>query len=389
LHDPIEIASRLAAIHPRAACSDGERRAAVALRDQLRLAGRPARLETAWVRPGWPALYALLCGLGVAGSLVAISWPAVGLGVIAVALVLLAGDASGRLPLARLVLPRRATVTLVSEPPPRRPGLPPARVRLIVTAALDAGRAGVAYRLAPLEGRMRRALGGRLLSPVALLCLCLAIDAAAAGARLLLDHGGWPSTVALAPTIVLLVGAAACVDIALAGFTPGANAHASAAAAAFALTAALDRDPPQHLAVELVLTGAGEGGQLGMRDYVRRRRRGARPEELAVLAFGPCGAGAIRYHVTEGALWPQRLHPTLVRLAADAGGASPLRRATTNAAVARRTGWPALGISALDHRERAGCAHAAGDTGANLERASMAGAIEYAARLVRALDRQL
>jgi hypothetical protein len=141
--------------------------------------------------------------------------------------------------------------------------------------------------------------------------------------------------------------------------------------------------------VELVLTGAGEGGQLGMRAYVRRRRRGARPEELAVLAFGPCGAGAVRYHVTEGALWPQRLHPTLVRLAADDGGALSLRRATTNAAVARRTGWPALGIGALDGRERPGRAHTAGDTGAGLERASMAGTIEYAARLVRALDRQL
>jgi hypothetical protein len=203
------------------------------------------------------------------------------------------------------------------------------------------------------------------------------------------DDVGWPSIVALAPTIVLLVGAAACLDIALAGITPGANAHASAAAAAFALAAALGRDPPQHHAVELVLTGAGEGGQLGMRDYVRRRRRGARPQELAVLAFGPCGAGTVRYHVTEGALWPQRLHPTLLGIAADGPGALPLRRPTTNAAVARRTGWPAVGISALDHRERPGRAHSAGDTGANLERASIAGAIAYAARLVRTLDRQL
>jgi hypothetical protein len=224
---------------------------------------------------------------------------------------------------------------------------------------------------------------------VALLCLCLAIDAAAAAARILDDGAGWPSLVALVPTIGLLIGAAACVDITLAGFTPGANAHASAAAAAFALTAALDREPPQHLAVELVLTGAGEGGQLGMRDYVRRRRRGARPEELAVLAFGPCGAGDVRFHVTEGPLWPQRLHPTLLRLAIESPGALPLRRPTSNAAVARRTGWPALGISAVDGRERPGLAHTAGDRGTGLERASIAGTIEYATRLVRALDRQL
>jgi hypothetical protein len=383
--DPIEIAARLAATAPRGACSDGERRAAVALRDELRLAGRPARLETAWVRPGWPIAYALLCLLGAAGSLAAISWPAVGLGVIVVALVLLAGDLSGRLALVRLLLPRRATVNLVSEPPPRPPGLPPPRVRLIVTAALDAGRAGLVYRLAPLERRLRRMLRGHLLSPAALLCLCLAIDAGAAAARLLDDGAGWPSIVALVPTIVLLAGAAACIDIALAGVTPGANTHASAAAVAFALTAALDRDPPRHLAVELVLTGAGEGGQLGMRAYVARRRRGARPEELAVLAFGPCGAGTPRVHVTEGLLWPQRLHPTLVALA----GGPPLRRGTTNAAVARRTGWPAVAISALDERERPGRSHKAGDAAPGLERASIAGTLERSIGLVRALDGQL
>lgn len=323
------------------------------------------------------------------GSLVAISLPPVGLGLVVAALVLLCGEASGRLPLARLLLPRRATVTVVSEPPPARPGRPPARVRLILTAAIDAGRAGLAYRLAPLEACLRRALGGHLISPAALLCLCLAIDAAVAGARLGDEDAGWPSIVALAPTIVLLLGAAACIDIALAGFTPGANAHASAAAAALAVTAALDRDPPVHLAVELALTGAGEGGQLGMRAYVGRRRRGARPQELAVVAFGPCGAGTIRYHATEGLLWPQRLHPTLVGLAAEVPGARPLRRAMTNAAVARRTGWPALGVSALDHRERAGRAHRAGDDATDLERASIEAMVAYAVRLVRALDRQL
>ncbi len=354
----------------------------MAVRDELRLNGRPARLETAWVRPGWPIAYALLCLLGVAGSMAALSWPAAGLAAIAAALVLLAGDLSGRLPLVRLVLSRRATVNVVSEPPPRRPGLPPARVRLIVTAALDAGRAGLAYRLSPWEARLRRALGGHLLSPAALLCLCLAIDAGAAAARLADPGAGWPSLVALVPTIVLLVGAAACLDIALAGFTPGANAHASAAAAAFALTAALDRDPPRRLAVELVLTGAGEGGQLGMRDYVRRRRRGARPQELAVLAIGPCGAGTPRHHASEGLLWPLALHPTLVRLT----DTPPLRREATNAVVARRTGWPAIAISARDQRERPGGSHSAGDVASDLERASIAAVIEAATRLVRALD---
>jgi hypothetical protein len=387
--DPLEIAGRLTATTPRGACSDGERRAAVLLRDLLRRSGRPARIETAWVRPAWPAAYVLLCLLGVGGSLAAISWPAVGLGVLLATFVLLAGDLTGRLPLVRLLLPRRATAIVVSEPPPRPAALADPRVRLIVTAPIDAGRGGLIHRLAPFEARLRRKLGGHLPTAPALLCFCLLVDAAAAAARLTADDAGWPSLVALVPTIVLLLGAGAYLDIALADVTPGANIHASAAAAAVALTAALDQDPPRRLAVELVLTGAAEGGDLGMRAYVNRRRRGARPEELAVLALGPCGAGTVRFHVTEGRLLPQRMHPTLVALAARQPGGRPHRRGQTNAAVARRAGWPAIGLSTADEREHPGAGHRAGDGTRNLERASIEQTIVYATGMIRELDRQL
>lgn len=389
---PRSLASRLAAIAGRGACTDAERRAALLVRDELRARGRPARVEPAWVRPQWAPAQAALAALGVAGSLLAVASAPAALAVLAVALVLWCGDASGWLPLVRLVLPRRATQCVVSEPPAAGPH---ARVRLVVAAGLDAGRTGAAYRLAGAEAAARRALRGHLPSPHAAVALALALLTALAAARAAGVEGRWLGVVAVVPTVVLVLAAAALLDVALAAPSPGANAHASALAAALALVDELDRRPPRHLAVELVAAGAADAGQLGMRAYVAARRRGARPEEIAVLALGPCGAGRPRFHVTEGQLWPLRLHQGLLAVAEatareePALGARPARRQVSAALPARMAGWPALGISCLDARDRPGRARTAADTAEALDPEAMRAALDFALGVVARLDEQL
>jgi hypothetical protein len=304
----------------------------VLVRDELRARGRAARIETAWVRPGWPVLWALLCALGATGSVVAVREPIAGLAMTGAALVLLSGEVSGTLTVLRLLLPRRATAVLVSEPLPPRParllaGAGPAgppRVRLIVTAPLDAPRGSVAARL-----------GDRL---PAVVVLAAALVTAVAGARVAGLDGTGLGIVALVPTIVLVVAVAAYLDL----DQSRAGREADAAGVALALVAALDAEPPHQLAVELVLAGP-----LGFAAYVRARRGAARPSELAVLALGTGRGAAPRVHPTEGVLPPRRLHPGLVA-AARAAGLDPVRRRTTGALAARRAGWPALGLSTGD-----------------------------------------
>src|SRR5437588_67358 len=67
--DPLAVVSRLGRIAPRAAAGDGERRAAVWLRDQLRAAGRDSSLQTIWVRPRWELAAALGVALALAARL--------------------------------------------------------------------------------------------------------------------------------------------------------------------------------------------------------------------------------------------------------------------------------------------------------------------------------
>src|SRR4051794_319536 len=164
------VVGKLAAVPRRGACTDAERRASAALRDELRALGRDARVEPHWVRPQWPLAWAAHAALGVVASLVAVSAPAVGLGVLVAVLVSYALDLTGRAFVLRAVFPRPATRVVVSEP-----AAPRAPVRLVIPAAVDAARTGAVYRDGYVRGeaRARRALRGHLSSPPAWIALLL------------------------------------------------------------------------------------------------------------------------------------------------------------------------------------------------------------------------
>jgi len=387
-----EIVTALAAVSGRGACTDAERRACALLRDRLRARGRPARLEPHWVRPQWPAAWAAHAALGVVGSLLSVLLPAVGLAVLAVTLVSYALDLTGRAHLLRALFPRRATQVVVSEP-----AGPHAPVRLVIAAAVDAPRTGALFadRYVRAEARARRTLRGHLSSPPAALAVLLLVLTALAGARLAGAGGQALGAVQLVPTALLLIAAGGLIDIALSSPSPGANADASAVAVALALAEALDAAPPRNLDVELVLAGAGDGRALGMRAYVAARRRARRPEDVAVLALGPCGAGRPRFHLTEGLLLPLRLHPRLIALARRAAaaeahlGATPAVRGLTAALPARTARWPAIGISCLDAHDRPPRARQRSDTPDNVEPAAIQAALELCLALVAALDADL
>src|SRR3954451_10666299 len=156
-----DLVTRLAAIEARVACTDAERRASLLLRDELRARGMPARVEPVWVRPQWPAAWALHAALGVVGTLLSVGVPAAGLAVLAATLVSFVLDVGGRAHLLRMLFPRRATQLVVSAPPPRD------RVRLVITASIDAPRTGAAF--APRYARVR--IYGPAVVAIALLVL--------------------------------------------------------------------------------------------------------------------------------------------------------------------------------------------------------------------------
>lgn len=391
--DPIDVASGLARFPSRAAGSDAERRAARWLAAVLAADGRDVEVETHWVRPQWPLVHALHAGLGVAAGVVATGLPSVGLGIALVALASTVLDATGTAHLVRSLTPARATQNLVSPPTAATRSGAERVVRLVICAPYDAPRGGALFgertrRAVAAAERMAR---GRIPGPLAWLAIALALIAGVAGARLAGGGGSFVDAVQVVPTLGLMAGLAALVDVWLSQPAPGAGEPASGAAVAIALARALDREPPRRLAVELVLVGAGD---LGMREYVRARRRRWRAEATAVLAVAACGRGTPRWWITDGPLLALRLHPRLVALAAAAAG--PDLRASARrghgaglAWAARMVGWPAIAVGARTDAAWPPDARRPTDTAERLDPAAMGATLALALALVRALDEDL
>jgi hypothetical protein len=250
------------------ACTDAERRAALALLRRLRRARRSPRVEARWVRPGWPAWQALCAVAGVIGAVLSADHPLAGLIVAAGAFALSIAHGRGLLPLGRA----RATQDVVAR------AREPRAVALIVMAAVDRPRMTVLWRI-----------------PAALEWLqgSLAVTAALAGARVAGADGTLLGVAQLVPATVALVAAAGLADAVLA---PAAEADMGAADAAIATA----RDAPW---AEVVFVGAGE---LGLRARLRAERRA--PENTVLLWLEPAPRA-----------WWSSAHPTLAAIAAETG----------------------------------------------------------------------
>lgn len=321
--DPAALARRLQAHEGRLAGSDAERRAAAIVAAQLRAGGRRPRVSALWVRPRRDLPRALYALLGVAASVVAVGDPGVGLGIATAALLAALLEAAG-VPVASLLQVRRATQNVVAPP---RDGGRKRRVLLVLAASVDAPADALLQRL---EQRLLLGAGAWLIGSLAGVAAC-------AGARLAGAEGGVVGAVQLVPSVVLILLLGGFAEAASA--EPRRRAPAGGAPAAVAVAAALDAQPPRNLAAEVLIAGAGP---LGMRAYVRSRRRDLRPEEVVVLHLEP-GEGPLRYVARVGEHLPLRLHPRLVELAAALPGALPApRRGHTIARVARGARWPAL-----------------------------------------------
>jgi len=396
--EPIEIINRLSAIPGRGPGTDAERRAAKMLAQVLHDGGREAELEPHWVRPQWQLVLAMHAALGIAGSVVSVFAPAVGLGIAGAALVSAVLEALGWAHLLRRFSPPRATQNVVSPPTETTRYGAERIVRLVICAQYDAGRSGLIYRerFRRIVGRAQRVARGRLPGAAGVIALALTVLAGTAGLRLAGIDAGWVGAVQLVPTVALLVSFAALIDIGLSEHGPGASDPAGGVGVAIALAQALDRDPPRRMAVELVLAGAGEGPSLGMRAWVSERRRTYAPAATVVLALAACGHGPPRFWTVDGPLLPLRFHPRLRDLATGVAfdeahlHAAPHRGHRAGAGFrARARRLPAITIGSVEGDSWAEGSHRPEDEARYVDGESLGAALEFCRALVARLDDDL
>jgi hypothetical protein len=370
-----EIVRSLSDFTDRGVGTDAERRAAVWLAEEIRRPGRrAAELETFWSRPNWAMAQAWHIGLGLAGSLVSVASPSVGAGLLAAALLSVVSDATFGISPGRRLTPEHASQNVVSPPPAR--STPDPHVRLIVTANLDAGRQGLAYRTALRQpfARLRLATGGRAPGWIGWLAIALAWTLITALLRATGTQGTLVKVLQLIPSVGLVIALAVLLELAGAAWAPGAGDNASGVAVAIALARALDAAPPAHAAVELLVTGAGDGQNLGLRHYLRARRHGVRPANTVVMGIGPCGGGGLASLRSDGPLIPVACSAPLRQLCAQVAGEDPRlglatwrSRGTSPTLAARYRGLPAVTITARDPDGLVPRSHQAADTADQLD----------------------
>lgn len=345
-----EIAQALAAVPDRGVGTDAERRAAVWLAGEVRRPGlRQARLETFWCRPNWALAQAWHTALGLAGSLVSVSHPWIGVGLLAAALIFTVADGLFALSPGRRLTPEHASQNVVSPPPDPSA----ADIRLIITANLDAARQGLGRRvLAGPAARLRDVTGGRAPGWAGWLAIALGLALVSALLRATGTGGTAVRILQLVPTAGLVIALALLLEWAAALWGPGAGDNASGVGVAVALVRALDASPPAHATVELVLSGAGDGQALGLARYLRRHRE-RRPRNTIVLGIGPCAGGIPAWLRSDGPLLPMRYSTVLRGLCTAVARQTPelglreLRsRGTSPALAARLAGLPAIALTA-------------------------------------------
>lgn len=383
--------TELAQFARRGAGTDAERRAANWLASELASSGQRARLETFWCRPNWALTHAWHALLGLIGSLVSVASPRVGGALILLALLSLVADATTGSSLGRRLTPERASQNVVLPPPPDREGLP---VRLIITANFDAGRTGLMFRrpLQAARAQLRSATGGWLPGWLAWLTIALIALEATALVRLNGSRGTGVGLAQLVPTVFLVLALALLLEQATAEFGPAAGDNASGVAAALTMVRALAAGAPSHAAVELVLQGAGDGGAIGLRRYLRARKRVLRPANAVVLGISACACGTPRWWISDGALVPRRPFRALRQLAADVSSqtphlkARPVRSRSSSPALPAAGRLPALTIGTFDPRGSVPRSHDPADTVQRVDQASMDQAVEFGLLLVDAID---
>lgn len=401
-----EIVSSLASFESRGPGTDAERRAARWLADELAGAGGEVRLEPFWCRPNWALGHLWHVALALAGSLLSLSSPPLGVALLAIALLSVLADGTIGRSLGRRLSPERASQNVVVRPAPvpdRTAGATPRRegagtragIRLILSANYDAGRTGTAYAevLRATAARLRRATAAA--GPGWLGWLSIAIAWLLVVAILRLDdrHATVLSAVQLPPTVALVLAAALLLDVALSDWSPAAGDNASGVAVAIALSRALESAPPRHVSVELVLTGAGEGGGIGLRRHLAARRDELKATKTIVIGLAPCANGEPRWWTSDGRLIPLRYSSELRKLcngvveAQSHFAARPHRgRGATPAFAARQRRLSAIALGCLDARGLVPRSHRPTDTARNVDPAAVDAAVQFGLIVIDAID---
>ncbi len=321
--------------------------------------------------------------LAIGGSVLAVSEPIAGLALVLVATVSAFADLLAAIPLVRRLLGRRASQNVLSAEGGEKPGV------LVLTAHYDAGRGGTLFSARALRRRAR--IGAALRRPLGpyegffwalfavLVCTALRV----------FDLDGTVLTaVQYVPTVILIAYVPLLADTAVSAVSPGANDNASGVATVLRL-AERHGGRLEHFDVWVLLTGAGGGLPLGMRQFLRAHRDELDPVTTAFLCVERAGDGDPHHVEREGNLLTTAYHPSLRELCDELGLPALRSRTPTDVQLARGRGYPAIAITASDETGYSPGFGQPSDSLAQLDPEALEETFERCSELVGLIDQRI
>ncbi|MBV9212815.1 MAG: M28 family peptidase [Actinobacteria bacterium] len=341
LRDRVE---RLAGLE-RGSCSDGERRGADMIAEELRELGLSPASETElaqgtyWWPIGVPC--AAAAAAGVVGG-------AAGIAVGALAAGAVADDIKAGPRVLRRALPQRTTVNVWAEV-----GEPGAERTLVFMAHHDAAHTGAVFEpSAPRRvlGALPPAIRNRINTTPPTMWAGFAAPLAVAAGSLLRRRG-----LRLAGAAIAAGYAAAMADIGRSEVVPAANDNATGVAALLSVARALAADPPAGLRVILLFPGAEESFMEGMVAWGRRHFHTLPRESTTFICLDTVGSPDLLLLEGEGMLgireYPKDLL-ALVRSCIEEVGAHDVPnlrfRNATDGLIPLKAGYPTAVVGSVD-----------------------------------------
>jgi hypothetical protein len=373
---------RICSLGPRWPELEGDRRVASFLVGELEGMGREARLEQIKVRPAYHITLALLAALAVAGSVLSVGSPPLGVVLLLLAAAAMYGDLTTRFQLLRWLTSRRSTAN-VTSPGPK----PDARIRIVLTAHHDASHGGLLFARPRLLSSRRASLLSRLAGPLDLLFWTTIAALVAAVVRLATDTGANALTIVqFGLTVVLLLFVALLLDSALSEIVPGASSNASGVATLLEVGRRLERRPLENVDLWIVFTGAKEGSMLGMRAWMKEHDEDIRRDHTYFLNVDTVGNGTIHHVTGEGSPLLYRHDLRLARLCESIGSKPHVWRLGTDGVIPLMQGHLSITLCSLDRRDRVPNFRMKSDTPERIEPEAVARAIDFVEDLARRID---
>ncbi|GAC1434859.1 MAG: hypothetical protein NVSMB51_03090 [Solirubrobacteraceae bacterium] len=186
---------------------------------------------------------------------------------------------------------------------------------------------------------------------------------------------------------------AAFADIARSPIVPGANDNLTAVAALLELARGLAAEPVDGLRVLLVSCGSEESLQGGMREFARRHFKDLPRERTWFLNLESIGSPRLVMLEGEGPLvmedYSVREFRDLVARCADRAEITLRRgmrsRASTDAVIASRAGYPTATLCSMDRYKALSNYHRMSDTPENVDYETVVAAVRVSRAVIEAL----